>query len=162
MNVRHSQFIPVPYSTGARRSHTRAMAAAQHSALPRRMLAEFPNPLPFLAVAVELAFLCNTFEGFTRTLDAVLVLVAFQWQELYDFEATARTETSKWPRCITHDLTDRVFVRFQQTPLSPGMTPPLCLLGWAPPHEHLQIYHIATIARDGRKIRVTSHRSGRS
>jgi hypothetical protein len=81
---------------------------------------EMSDPLPALPVAVELAFLRDPLEGFTRTLDAVLVLIAFQWQQLYDLETTARTETPKWPRRVSYGLTDRVFVSLQQTPLSPG------------------------------------------
>ena len=66
------------------------------------------DPLPFLAVAIELTFLRDSLESFTRTLDAVLVLIAFQRQQFDDFEAAARTETPKWPRRVTYGLTDRV------------------------------------------------------
>jgi hypothetical protein len=60
------------------------------------------------------------------------VLVAFQWQQFYHLEAATRTETPKWPRRITYRLTDRILMRPQQTPLSPGLllTPP-CAVGAA-------------------------------
>jgi hypothetical protein len=47
-------------------------------------------------LTIELTFFGDTFKCLARTLDAVLMLVAFQWQQFYDLKRAIRAETAKW------------------------------------------------------------------
>ena len=60
--------------------HIRRRPPQCREASRRHKPVELQEPLPPLPVAVELTFLGNALEGFARTLDAVLMLVAFQRQ----------------------------------------------------------------------------------
>ena len=60
--------------------HIPRLSPQRPKALRRGKSVELQDPFVVLPVAVELAFLGHALEGFTRTLDAVLMLVAFQRQ----------------------------------------------------------------------------------
>jgi hypothetical protein len=65
-----------------------------------------------LTFAIELAFFGYALKCFAGTLDPILMLVAFQWQQSDDLERTRGTETAERTGGVSHTLADRIFVYF--------------------------------------------------
>jgi hypothetical protein len=63
-----------------------------------------------LMFAIELAFLGHTFKRFTRTFDAILMLVTFKRQQFDNFKGTTCTVPAKLTAGVADILTDRKFV----------------------------------------------------
>jgi hypothetical protein len=72
------------------------------------------GPAQYLSIAVELAFFRDALERLAGALDTILVLVAFERQQFYDFEQAARTKAAERASGVTHILADRILVGLQQ------------------------------------------------
>lgn len=72
---------------------------------------------PELPLSIELALLRDPLECLAGSFDPVLMLIAFQRQQLHNFEGAGGAETTERTRCVTDVLANRIFVNFKQRTL---------------------------------------------
>jgi hypothetical protein len=65
-------------------------------------------------IAIELAFLGDAFKRFASAFDAVLVIIAVGWKQLYDSVGTVGGHVADRPRREEDDLADLELMLFQR------------------------------------------------